>query len=37
MGGELKIFGPCRGPSRIGGGAYEKNQTEAKTAHLMQN
>ena len=39
MGGGLKIFGPHR--SRTGtksdGGTCEKNPTEAKTAHLMQN
>ena len=37
MGGGLEIVGPRRGRSRMGGGTYEKNPTEAKTAHLMQN
>ena len=39
-GGGLKIFGPCRSPTGMksdGGGTSEKNPTEAKTAHLMQN
>ena len=35
-GGGLKIFGPRRSRSRMGG-TCEKNPTEAKTAHLMQN
>ena len=30
-------IGPRRGRSRMGGGTCEKNPTEAKTAHLMQN
>ena len=41
MGGGLKIFGPRRSPTGTksdgGGGTCEKNPTEAKTAHLMQN
>ena len=41
MGGGLKIFRPRRSPTRTksdgGGGTCEKNPTEAKTAHLMQN
>ena len=38
MGG-LKIFRPRQGPTgtKLDGGTYEKNPTEAKTAHLMQN
>ena len=39
MGGDSKFsvpVGPRRGRSRMGG-TYEKNLTEAKTAHLMQN
>ena len=39
MGG-LQIFGPRLSPtgrSQMGGGTCEKNPTEAKTAHLMQN
>ena len=32
-GGALKIFGPRRGQSRMGGGTCKKNLTEAKTAH----
>ena len=28
-------FGPRRGRSQMGGGTYEKNPTEAKTAHLL--
>ena len=38
MGGDSKFsvpVGPRRGRSRMGGGACEKNPTEAKTAHLM--
>ena len=38
--GGLKIFGPCRSPTGTksdGGGTCEKNPTEAKNAHLMQN
>ena len=41
MGGGLKIFRPCRGPTGTksdgGGGTCKKNPTEAETAHLMQN
>ena len=41
MGGDSKFsvpVGPRRGRSRMGGGGTcEKNPTEAKTAHLMQN
>ena len=42
MEGELKIFGPHRSPTGTksnegGGDLRKKNQTEAKTAHLMQN
>ena len=41
MGGDSKFsvpVGPRRGRSRMGGGGTcEKNLTEAKTAHLMQN
>ena len=39
MGG-LKIFSLRRSPTgmkSVGGGACEKNLTEAETAHLMQN
>ena len=38
MGG-LKIFGPRRFPmgTKADGATCEKNLTEAKTAHLMQN
>ena len=39
-GGDSKFsvpVGPRRGRSRMGGGTCEKNPTEAKTAHLMQN
>ena len=39
-GGGLKIFGPRRSPTVTksdGGGTCEKNPTEAKIAHLMQN
>ena len=39
--GGLKIFGPRQSPtgtkSMAGGGTCEKNLTEAKIAHLMQN
>ena len=38
--GGLKIFRPRRSPTGTksdGGGTCEKNPTEAKTAHLMQN
>ena len=40
MGGDSKFsvpVGPRRGRSRMGGGTCDKNLTEAKTAHLMQN
>ena len=40
MGGDSKFLvpiGPRRGRSRMGGGTCEKNPTEAKTAHLVQN
>ena len=40
MGGGLKIFGPRRSPTGTksdGGGDLQKNPTEAKNAHLMQN
>ena len=40
MGGGLKIFGPRRSPmwtKSDGGGTCEKNPTEGKTAHLIQN
>ena len=39
-GGDSKFsvpVGPRRGRSRMGGGTCEKNPTEAKTAHLVQN
>ena len=40
MGGDSKFsvpVGPRRGQSQMGGGTCEKNPTEAKNAHLMQN
>ena len=40
MGGDSKFFvpvGPCGDEVGWGGGTCEKNLTEAKTAHLMQN
>ena len=37
--GGLKTFGPRRSPTgtKLDGRTCEKNPTEAKTAHLMQN
>ena len=39
MGGDSKLLVPVGldGDERMGGGDLQKNLTEAKTAHLMQN